>query len=86
MSNESVWVGIAPLPTVVQIPSYGDEPTERTEILIAFDDDYLYAAGRLYDSEPDQIRAPSKKRDYMGSDNDWFGLVLDTFNDNANHR
>ena len=57
------------------------EPTEKTEILVARDDDYIYAAGRLYDSEPSRIQASSKKRDNFGAENDWFGVVIDSFND-----
>ncbi len=84
LSNEPAWEGIEPLPMVMHMPNFGEEPTERTEILVAFDDDYLYVAGRLYDSEPSKIQSPSKKRDQGGMTNDWFGVVLDTFNDKEN--
>ncbi len=82
--DEPAWSDIDPLPVIMYEPNFGDEPTERTEILIAYDDDYLYAAGRFYDSEPSLIQAPSKKRDELNLNNDWFGLILDTFNDNEN--
>ena len=32
-------------------------PSERTVVYLAYDDDNLYVAARMYDSEPDQIRA-----------------------------
>ncbi|TKJ41787.1 hypothetical protein CEE37_04250 [candidate division LCP-89 bacterium B3_LCP] len=83
-SYEPVWNGIEPLPVIMHSPNFGSEPTERTEILIAYDDDYLYIAGRLYDSEPEKIQAPSKKRDDLNLYNDWFGLIIDSFNDKEN--
>jgi hypothetical protein len=84
LSTEAAWDGIEPLPMVVHMPNFGSAPSETTEILLAFDDDNLYVAGRLYDSEPAKIQSPSKKRDQTGITNDWFGVVLDTFNDKEN--
>jgi hypothetical protein len=83
--NESVWQKIKPLPVVMYIPNNGQEPTERTEIFLAYDDDNLYIASRFYDSEPDKIQYPSKKRDEGKQTSDWLGLNLDTFNDNENN-
>lgn len=84
MSDEPAWEGIEPLPVVMHIPNFGNIPSERTEILMAYDDDFLYIASRLYDSEPSKIQAPSKKRDSMMPSNDWFGIIIDTFNDKEN--
>ena len=84
MSDEAAWEGIEPLPAVMQVPHFGIEPSERTEILLAYDDEYLYVAGRLYDSQPDGIQATTMKRDGSASNSDAFGIVLDTFNDNEN--
>lgn len=84
MSHESAWEGIEPLPVVMHSPTFGNPPTERTEILIGYDDEYLYMAGRLYMVDPGGVQATSKKRDFMGANSDWFGIILDTFNDNEN--
>jgi len=84
LSNEPAWQGIKPLPVVVCMPNEGAEPSEKTEILVAHDDEYLYIGARLYDREPDKIQATSKKRDDMKLSNDWIGVVLDTFNDHEN--
>jgi hypothetical protein len=84
LSQEPAWEGIKPLPVVMHSPNFLDEPTEKTEILVAYDQDYLYAAGRLYDREPSKIQCTSKKRDDMKPNNDWFGIVIDTFNDKEN--
>ncbi len=84
IGNEPAWDGVAPLPVVMHTPNFGKEPTERTEIRIAYDDDYVYVSGRLYDSEPDKIQRPSMKRDELNLNNDWFGIIFDTFNDKEN--
>ena len=84
LSNEPAWEGIESLPMVMHAPTFGIPPTEKTEVLIGYDDDYLYMAGRLYVSDPSFVQSTSKKRDFMGGNCDWFGLILDTFNDNEN--
>ena len=84
LSNEPAWEGIEPFPVLMHFPNFGAEPSERTEILMSYDDDFLYVAGRLYDSEPSKIQAPSKKRDWGGGSTDWFGIVIDSFNDKEN--
>jgi hypothetical protein len=85
MSDETAWEGITSLPMLMKTPVFGIEPSERTEILIAYDDDYLYAAGRFYDSEPSKIQATSLRRDGGWSwATDAMSIIFDTFNDNEN--
>ena len=52
-SNEAAWAEIAPLPMTQHEPVFGAEPTERTEIRVAYDRENLYLAARLYDREPE---------------------------------
>ena len=52
----------------------------KTEVLLAYDKDTLYAAFRCYDPEPSKIRARIRDHDDMGGD-DWVALILDSFND-----
>jgi hypothetical protein len=52
----------------------------RTEVLLAHDDSALYVGFRAHDPEPALIRAHLSDRDSI-SDDDWVGIVLDTFND-----
>ncbi len=40
----------------MQTPTYGESCSERSEALLGFDDEFVYAAGRLYDREPDRIQ------------------------------
>ncbi len=84
VSDEPAWAGIDPLPMTIYTPANGSPPTEKTEILIGYDDAFFYVAGRLYDRSPDKIQAPTKKRDDISLSNDWFGIILDSFNDHEN--
>ena len=62
-----------PFPVTVQAPAFGAPARERSEFLVAYDDEYLYVAGRLYDSQPSRIQAASLRRNAGQSDNDLFG-------------
>ncbi len=84
MSDEAAWEDIKSLPLRMWQPNFGSEPSERTEILLGYDDDYLYAAGRFYNNEPSEIQAASFKRDFWHWSSDFMGILLDTFKDNEN--
>jgi len=80
--DETIWKEINPFPFVQHKPVYGNEPTERTEMRIAYDDNYLYVAGSLYDSQ--EVQATSLERDGGNSSSDWFGIAIDSYNDKEN--
>ncbi|MFP4228504.1 MAG: DUF5916 domain-containing protein [Salinivenus sp.] len=82
-STEPAWQDIEPLPLTMYQPTHGGEIRERTEIRVAYDDEHLYVSGRLYDSNPDGIRANSLYRDRYSGD-DTFAIILDPFNDHEN--
>ena len=79
--DEPAWQQVPPLPMTVYTPTYQGTPTERTEILVAYDDEYLYVAGRLYDSDPAGVRANTLYRDQYSGD-DVLAIVIDSYNDN----
>ncbi|MFK7844798.1 MAG: DUF5916 domain-containing protein [Rhodothermales bacterium] len=79
--NEAAWADIVPFPLVTYQPTYRGTKSERTEIRVAYDDNYLYAAGHFYVEDLDDMRGNSFYRDGWSGD-DTFGLLLDTFNDN----
>lgn len=83
-ATEAAWQNIEPLPLVTNSPTVGDPPSEKTELLIGYDENYVYFAGRCYDSEADKMLCASKKRDYLGPNTEWVGFILDTFNDKEN--
>jgi hypothetical protein len=65
-------------------PVAGGNPTEPTEVKVAYDSDCLYVGAHLYDREPMGILGNSLVRDGAGPNDDGFGVLLDTFNDNEN--
>lgn len=80
LSNEPGWQRIEPLPMIMYKPTYRGEPTEKTEVRVAYDKDYFYCSARCYDTDPSGIRVNSLYRDRSSKD-DKFGIILDTFND-----
>lgn len=82
--DEETWSKIVPLPVTTLQPVSGKEPSEKTEVLIGYSDEYLWIGAKLYDSEPSLIRQNSKKRDDYSDENDFFGIMLDCLNDNEN--
>lgn len=83
MPDEQAWQNIEPLPVSMLYPTYRGEMTERTEIRIAYDREYLYASIRAYYNNPGNLRANTFVRDRWGED-DEFTLILDTFYDREN--
>ena len=81
---EKVWDEIELLPVVMFKPDFGNEPTEKTEIRLFYNDKYLYVSGRFYDKDALKIKSSTKKRDDFSPNSDGFGIILDTFNDNEN--
>ena len=61
-------------------PDFDKEPSEKTEVFVLYDRDYLYFGFNCLDSEPARIKASLSKRDNIDAD-DWIGIALDTFND-----
>ena len=67
-------------------PSDGGVPSERTEIRVLFDDDYLYIGARLYDSDtPTRSRATScATATRSDRTNHRSAVVIDPFNTGRN--
>jgi hypothetical protein len=82
--DEEVWQSVKTLPMVMHTPVFGNEPTETSIIKIAYDDEYLYVSGFLNLKDPKDLRPFGKKRDYSVATCDWFGIILDSFNDRKN--
>ena len=80
LSDEPAWQVVAPLPMTVYAPTFGAPLSERTEIRVAYDDQFLYVAGRLYDSDPDGVRTNTLYRDRYSGD-DVVAIILDSYND-----
>lgn len=83
-NDETAWQNIEPLPLVNVYPNLGAPFSEKTEIKVAYDNHYIYASGHFYGSNPSDIRGNSLVRDRGSNSDDYFALILDTFNDNEN--
>ena len=81
--DEAVWSEVPPLPLTMYFPTYEGTPQQRTEIRVAHDDEYFYAAGWFYDDDPAGIRVNSLYRDRWNGD-DALAIYIDAFNDNQN--
>ena len=82
--DESAWEQIDPLPMTMYLPESGEQPTEYSDVRIGYTDEYLYIGARLYDSNPSKIQATALDRDSGSPADDWFAILLDSFNDNEN--
>jgi len=65
-------------------PHEGQPATERTELRILYDEQNLYFGLVCYDSEPGKIVANEMRRDAELRDDDYFEVLIDTFNDHRN--
>jgi len=61
-------------------PNDGEAPTEKTEVWVAYDDESLYVAAYLHDSEPGLITKRLGRRDDF-LDSDWFIFAVDPYFD-----
>ena len=75
---------MAYFPLKMNRPNYGNDPSESTEVMIAYDNEYIWVGARLYMRDVKKIFANSKKRDEMLFGYDSFGILLDTYDDNEN--
>ena len=65
-------------------PTEGGDPSERTVIKIAYDENYLYIGATFYDSDPSGIKSFQRRRDAPLSTDDRFMWIIDTFLDGRN--
>ena len=82
--DEPAWQFIPMLDLQQQSPEFGKPPTERSEVRLAYDDNYLYLSGKFHLSDSSFYRATTYKRDAMDGTTDYFGLNIDSYNDNEN--
>ncbi len=78
------WDHIAPIDLTTQTPVYHGDPSQLTIVKLGYDQSYIYLSGELFDTEPDKILANTKLRDGGDPSTDWFGLVIDSYNDKQN--
>ena len=68
-----------------QDPEQGALPSQRTEIWVAYDDEAVYFAAKMYDTEPEKIFNRLVRRDFIwGDPSDGCVLYLDSYRDKRN--
>lgn len=82
--KESAWSGLTLFSLTMHRPNFGAAPSEESDIRIGYDDEFLWIGASLYMSDVSKIFSKTKKRDEMLFDQDAFGILLDTYNDNEN--
>jgi hypothetical protein len=65
---------------IVREPADGTQPSQNTDVYLAYDQHNLYAVFVCWDTEPDKIRARMTRREDIFSD-DSVEVMLDTFHD-----
>ena len=65
---------------IVREPADGAEPTQNTDVYLAYDQHNLYAVFVCWDTEPSRIRARMTRREDVFSD-DAVEIMIDTFHD-----
>ncbi len=84
MPQESAWQSLDLFPLTMHKPNFGAGPSERSDVRIGYDNEFLWVAASLYMQDASKIFAVTKKRDEELFDYDAFGIVLDTYDDNEN--
>ncbi len=78
--DDEIWKSAVVLKDFYQIePGDNIAPSKPTEVMLGYDERFLYVAFHCYD-EPDKVRANIPKRDDIFND-DYVGILFDTFND-----
>jgi hypothetical protein len=83
--DDAVWEDAAFVDDFHQTaPSNGAPATERTVVRVTYDDEYLYIAANLQDSEPTAIQAKQLIQGKMFYSDDRFWVTIDSFNSKRN--
>lgn len=83
--DDEVWASAARVDDFHQTdPQDGAPPTEATIVRVTYDDEYLYIAADLRDSDPSAIRASQMIQGRFFYSDDRFWVMLDSFNSKRN--
>ena len=84
--DDAVYARVQPMTDFIQNdPVEGAPASERTEVWILFDDEYVYLSARCWESRPDRLRATEMRRDNTNiAQDDNLAWAFDTFYDRRN--
>lgn len=79
--NEIEWKSAVPISDFIQLdPVEGADPTEKVEVRILYDYDFIYFGAKMYRQYPDSILSSVTKRDEVGN-SERIIFSLDTYRD-----
>lgn len=78
--EEMIWQGGGYSDFTQSDPIDGAQPTEKTTVWVAYDEEAIYVAANLHDSEPESIVSRLGRRDDF-LDSDWFIFAVDPYYD-----
>lgn len=83
--DDAAWAGAVVARDFTQSePREGQPATEATEVMIAFDAQFLYIGARMRDGDPGQAIVNDIRKDFREDDQDDFEVIIDTFRDRRN--
>ena len=83
--DDAAWRNAAPATDFTQSePRDGQPATEATEVMVAYDDQFLYIGARMRDSNPRREIVNDIRKDFREDDQDDFEVIIDTFRDRRN--
>ena len=82
--DDLAWQEIAPLEAIVHLPTFGSEPSERTEFRLAHDGENLDSPCRSFATNPEDVQGLSLERDETGTGSDTCAIYIDSLNDGEN--
>ena len=83
--DEPVWATIKPITEFVQrLPLDRGEPTEKSEMRVAFNNNFIYFGFTFFDSDPEKVRATILNRGGWIHRDDKLEIALDTYHDRRN--
>lgn len=82
--DEEEWNLAKPATDFVQTdPVFENQPSQKTEVKILYNDRGIYVGAMMFDDEPQKILKELSPRDERGN-TDWFGVAFDTYQDGQN--
>ena len=82
--DEAGWVNATVIDELTQVePEEDGAPTQRTEVRLLYDSDFLYIGVRAFD-DPDRIIANEMRHDSKFDSDDHIAFVIDTFHTQRN--
>ncbi|MBI2429825.1 MAG: carbohydrate binding family 9 domain-containing protein [Ignavibacteriales bacterium] len=80
--TESIWQRAGFTDFKQREPNQGEPGSEKSEVWLAYDEEAIYVAAKLYDSRADSIVARLVRRDFVyGDPSDGFLVYLDPYHD-----